>query len=62
MEFLNPKSVTIVEHRWQVNIKIVDAKGEEHEFVASAHAFYTGQNNIWFSTRKEQEAFYQEQK
>jgi hypothetical protein len=55
IKFENVKSVSINKSRWNVSIVIVDKKGKEHRYYASADSFFTDHDNIWFGTDEEYE-------
>lgn len=52
-KFENVKKVEIIESRWWIGIMITDSEDVEHDFVASADAYYTDRDGIWFGTRQE---------
>lgn len=51
--FTLPLSVSIERARWSVKIRVVDADGKEHEFIASADGCMTQGSSIWFGTHEE---------
>lgn len=51
--FLKPHSVAIECGRWQVTINIIDHRGKEYKFVASADHGVTFGDGIFFGTLEE---------
>jgi len=55
MIFVNPKSITINQRRWDITITVMDADGNPHEYIASADSFFTEGDHIWFGDRADYE-------
>lgn len=55
--FTQPQEVAISQERWHLFINVVDDQGAQHSYVASADAYYTGRDRLWFGTQQEWEEY-----